>query len=85
MFQSGSGTITNVKAATLPRQLELSNNFGQMEFYCLLLPTAHFVLLTHCILYTTVASLGCVPGFLGTHQFVPGTYQFFDKPKKLTQ
>ena len=38
-FPSGATrTITNVKA--LWRQLELSNNFGQMEFDCLLLPTA---------------------------------------------
>ena len=37
-FQSGATrTITNVKA--LWRQLELSNNFGQMDFDCLFLTT----------------------------------------------
>ena len=58
-FQSGATrTITNAKA--LWRQLELSNNFGQMEFDCLLLPTA----LLHVHLQLTLKHISCYTQFM---------------------
>ena len=58
-FQSGATrTITNAKA--LWRQLELSNNFRQMEFDCLLLPTA----LLHVHLQLTLKHISCYTQFM---------------------
>ena len=58
-FQSGANRkITNAKA--LWRQLKLSNNFGQMEFDCLILPTT----LLHGYLQLTLKHISCYTQFM---------------------
>ena len=71
-FQSGATrTITNAKA--LWRQLELSNNFGQMEFDCLLLRC--MLLLSQLHQHTKVGLSSQFSLMTGKQRFFPASLQ----------